>query len=1269
MRLKAETIRKRSKVPLHVAKFLDLSGLELVKLDHLEQCENLHWLKARNNKLESDEGLENLKQLWSLDLSNNQICILNSLSRYLALGTVILSNNNLKWIDLEKIRHAHFLSISLHGNPCLDSDPYYRIHAIDCLPLIWELDGRLVTVTERLHVKQFFIDSELTEHPVRHKMGRTFRTTAVKNIGILGVVSKQCKYIYSKFPLSETHTKHTDERRLRYLTRMVQEDILRWVSHGENKSVDSRSSLQSMFPNHFLEKLMEARKADVERCNMLLLLLVISLDFQLPTSLLKSVLSAVDLDPFGSVSILPYFLLPPSHRTRVICILLNAAKVDRDNNAHLIGGLYPQLFMCIYFAVSQLTKISQTSEANMHKIKSISLHADCKALMAGEIVSLMLQVPRFLTYLQTDEGVYNLVVCAAGSEDLVDEWQEELIKAENIFNKVPMRKVHSTVTENILAAVHTRLDKIDVKMSDIPVGDRYLALSDSLPLKPTHSVIWASQFLTKGQPIPKLEPPILNPAREAAKEKPQQPKLGDKVLLSPQVVGEISMLLAGEIALVKIDGVPVSTGGIVNKFKNSEAHYSYVDMRAMCFSRDIGMWKPIKTDGNKFTLHSAVSKGKNGANENLLMLLPTEAKLSHTGGSFLTKRAMSAGPLNKRALSSESLNKNKHNVNRSMSQTYEDVHPGAPLFETDHSVFITDLSRYKFDHYAHDGAVVVPNPSQYLGLEGKASQRSLSAVPFPDSVDQTGRSDGSARQENLDQHGSDLHVPNLMSEVTPGAKSVIQLPHHTVPQATEGLEQLTPTSEPGMEQLTPVSEQGMEQLTPVSEQGMEQLTPVSEQQMDISSPSQQIIDKPDPVSQHKTDQLTRKSEQNMDTVNSLSEEKVDKMTLTSEQAAKNVSGVTPKKGRFTNGFLTSDAAEKKSITFQDIKLKEAGLVEPSSVIRTRTALKSASERQLFHEQQFEKFRRQRPYTAIGHQRAIGCGQQTAGNQTLGSAMKAPPPQRPSSPTASEEPKRRPVKIAHAGQWLGGGRDLFWEEVRKRPKSGHVPGWKEGLPKSMTKPRPKSALVAYVRPDQHGPSYPLDGSMYSEDFQTLEDQYKLAYWSVQPLHTCSQVFSSRPDADTDRMSGLSVHGFPLLTADEDTNGVGEFYTADKLKGSKLFSKRSASPRGISSKELTIRHTNERRVGYTSDYDRNFQTAGNDSQPGQAVVPYSVAPDPADAQIVADRSTPDKDHGPYNNVPQNFVPEAPGNKVESVQMRQEGNEIIHVSIESRSLTKFV
>lgn len=78
--------------------------------------------------------------------------------------------------------------------------------------------------------------------------------------------------------------------------------------------------------------------------------------------------------------------------------------------------------------------------------------------------------------------------------------------------------------------------------------------------------------------------------------------------------------------------------------------------------------------------------------------------------------------------------------------------------------------------------------------------------------------------------------------------------------------------------------------------------------------------------------------------------------------------------------------------------------------------------------------------------------------------KSPPPQRPSSPAAiiriqsssqQQTNASRPSSALHVkvgSDWLAGGRDLFWENIQKRPRSGHVPGWKEGLPESMKRPR-------------------------------------------------------------------------------------------------------------------------------------------------------------------------------------------------------------------------
>lgn len=45
-----------------------------------------------------------------------------------AFGTLILSNNDLDWNELQKIRHVHILDLCLHGNPKLEMDAYCKFY-------------------------------------------------------------------------------------------------------------------------------------------------------------------------------------------------------------------------------------------------------------------------------------------------------------------------------------------------------------------------------------------------------------------------------------------------------------------------------------------------------------------------------------------------------------------------------------------------------------------------------------------------------------------------------------------------------------------------------------------------------------------------------------------------------------------------------------------------------------------------------------------------------------------------------------------------------------------------------------------------------------------------------------------------------------------------------------------------------------------------------------------------------------------------------------
>lgn len=95
-----------------------------------------------------------------------QVCCLDGLARFVALGMLDLSCNNVDWPELRKIRHMHIMHLHVQGNPKLDKDPYCmgnfhrdswlshkkgssvcldRYHLIDIFPHVWMLDGLMVT--------------------------------------------------------------------------------------------------------------------------------------------------------------------------------------------------------------------------------------------------------------------------------------------------------------------------------------------------------------------------------------------------------------------------------------------------------------------------------------------------------------------------------------------------------------------------------------------------------------------------------------------------------------------------------------------------------------------------------------------------------------------------------------------------------------------------------------------------------------------------------------------------------------------------------------------------------------------------------------------------------------------------------------------------------------------------------------------------------------------------------------------------------------------
>ena len=59
-----------------------------------------------------------------------QVRCLDGFSRFVAIGTLDLSGNQLSWTELSKIQHLHILDLRLHGNTQLERDPYCESHGL-----------------------------------------------------------------------------------------------------------------------------------------------------------------------------------------------------------------------------------------------------------------------------------------------------------------------------------------------------------------------------------------------------------------------------------------------------------------------------------------------------------------------------------------------------------------------------------------------------------------------------------------------------------------------------------------------------------------------------------------------------------------------------------------------------------------------------------------------------------------------------------------------------------------------------------------------------------------------------------------------------------------------------------------------------------------------------------------------------------------------------------------------------------------------------------
>nr|XP_034310953.1 uncharacterized protein LOC105347423 isoform X6 [Crassostrea gigas] len=1137
MRITTQFLRSKCKGPLPAAEYLDLSNSEIVVIEKLSNCPKLQTLVLRGNKIYEVSNLECCSQLWNVDLSNNEIKSLDGLSRFVAMGTLNLSNNDLTWHELGKIRHIHILNLSLHGNSQMEKDPYYRIHLIDCLPNVWMLDGRIITSAERLQVKHFFHDSALTSKPIRHKLSKDwFIPTARKKIEVNGIYGPKATKVMTSFPANGVHNIEIDRKRLKYLGYNIQEDLV------IDKKYTNREFQVMKYRRAFIEDLLEARPEDRERCNMLLLFLVASLEFVLPTHLVKETLDTAKLNKIGQVYSMDLFLLPRDVRCLLVCILLGAVKIDKDDKED--GGLYDKLYLCLFYTVSELVKLSHSSNTKQTAVKSKlnTLYYDYKSLLASEVVQLLCIVPAFFQYVAKDVGVMNLVVTATGDLDIKDKITAVSTNVSQEGGEV--RRLYEELSELLLQKVQEQSLNISNKAPKMSKCDEILTARKALPMRNSGSLEMA-EFHAKGITSPEKDPPrVLSARRSAEKNRKKFPHLGDPLLLGPQTLGKIVSLPQPFVALVAMDSVPVANGAMESKLKASEDHYTYVNMEQLMWDEALSFWKPKGAIGDSLLLEFvATFKYKNRLTlhtvEDLQRELELKASMADKTARPNTPDWMSSIDPNAPLIYSPRVppvtppetpkTKKKHvRIKQNLPPLSLNTNP-RPM-----SSMLKDKLDLKLEmsrRAMSAGGALERNHTAGEALEQNHSAKDQVQIPQ------------NPQQQQITPHNRDEEVKEASTETEP------QHTEGTEPGATDSclhcaLEAAMSGDKLNQDNEQAPSAQEVEEGTKEPNQsGNEVEQPTNEQVAASEVKSEEQVGHPHPRDSVTPPEGAGRQQVAEDTlaVKGLTL----KMQTSGEEAeltARTDGDTTNRsevKGSGVQGSLSSrqstprtgqrPTSGRKQVSTRPYSAMDAYRYIVAHPIKTNTeaGYNTSYQRQRTEawKQTAAKSSNMEDVIKVSVVPVVTKSEDTNTDSVLQLSLmsemssrgrrKSPPPQRPSSPAAiiriqsanHHHSTTRPSSALHVkvgSDWLAGGRDIFWENVQKRPRSGHVPGWKEGLPESMKRPRSAVANRTLRRSRASTPVTPsslmyesmLHGSL--EDCKVVPIPFRMLQES--PMHT-------------------------------------------------------------------------------------------------------------------------------------------------------------------------
>lgn len=133
---------------------LRLDRLGISMMENLELYSNCTHLYLQSNSISRIEGLEFMPNLRFLVLARNRIQKVENVIFLENLQYLDLSDNAIDELDVDELPDQALAYVSFAGNACAEKEQY-RSQLVGHLPLLREIDGRAVTVSEK---REFDLD-------------------------------------------------------------------------------------------------------------------------------------------------------------------------------------------------------------------------------------------------------------------------------------------------------------------------------------------------------------------------------------------------------------------------------------------------------------------------------------------------------------------------------------------------------------------------------------------------------------------------------------------------------------------------------------------------------------------------------------------------------------------------------------------------------------------------------------------------------------------------------------------------------------------------------------------------------------------------------------------------------------------------------------------------------------------------------------------------------------------------------------------------------